>query len=491
MTTLTHTAIVPDAVASVAASASPAAIATDGISPEMAALLAEAEQKEAAYFAYQRAVLDPAEQRHAAADDGAAEEAAKREWDAANDHFDMLVEQASAAQLSVCHYPVTTAADLRAKLAFIVQHQMGGGMDWNATLLADAERIAATPVATTDIAVSFTSSRYPADVAPPLTFDPAAPMSELLDQRTAVAAWMDGNHTTEAEESEYCNAINGIENVIIDRTAATPADALTKLIVLVQACAENADVLDTDAIRALVDARRHFGLGYVHDLMLAQIGLEPVIMPAPVAEADMAWARAKAEWQAVRQDLQAKGLSDEQVDVLTEREMQAYCNLAELPLRGIGDAATKLRAMIDLFDHVPPDPLTELLADMTRLSAPQPQGDDGAILDAFAGRRREFEESYHLEMATEQSNAYFDRCDAYEAVIHGTPATTIAGVIAKLRVTFLHQTGELWSDRAVMDPAHPVFVEGLAGAGIFVRQAWSAIEDLARIGAIDLSEQGR
>lgn len=338
------------------------------ISAEMAALLSVAGQKEAAYFAYQRAVLDPAKQRHIEAG-GTAKEETKREWDTANDHFDMLVEQASAAQLSVCHYPITTAADLRAKLAFIVQHQMGGGMDWSATLLADAERIAAAPVTTTNIAIPLTSSRYPTDIAPPLTFDPAAPMADLLDQRTAVAAWMDGNHTTEAEESEYCGAINGIENTIIARTSVTPADAIAKLIVLVQACAENADVLDTDAIRALVDARRHFGLGYVHDLMLAQIGSTQVIVPAPVAEADAAWAKAKADWQAVRQDLTTKGLTDEQVDVLVQREMDAFCQMSDLPLRGLHDVSTRLRAMIDMFSHVPPEPLSDLLTDMTRIGA--------------------------------------------------------------------------------------------------------------------------
>jgi hypothetical protein len=332
----------------------------------MTALLTVAGQKEAAYFAYQRTVLDPAGRRYAEAGDGAAKEAAKLEWDTVNDHFDRLVEQASEAQLTVCRYPLTTMADLHAKLAFIVHHQMGGGMDWNATLLADAERIA-TPPATTSIAIPFMSSRYPADVAPPLTFDPSAPMGDLLVQRTAVAAWMDGNHTTEAEESDYCDALNGIENVIISRTAATPADAVAKLIVLVQACAENADVLDTDAIRALVDARRHFGLGYVCDLMLAQIGSEQVIVPAPVAEADAAWGRAKAEWQAVRRGLSVKGLSDEQLDTLVAQEMAAFSKLSELPLRGLHDVATRLRAMIDMFNDVPPEPLTNLLTDMARI----------------------------------------------------------------------------------------------------------------------------
>lgn len=123
-------------------------------------------------------------------------------------------------------------------------------------------------------------------------------------------------------------------------------------------------------------------------------------------------------------------------------------------------------------------------------SAP-PVATDETILSAYAARRREFEENYHLDMTREDEDGYFRRVDACEAVIHDTPATTIAGVLAKLRVTFVHQIGELWSDRAIDDPTHPVFVEGLATASTFARQAWSAIEDLARIGGIDLATQGQ
>jgi len=374
MVTLIHCDAPTDAATSIPAldcapdAGHPTGTSFSGTSAEMAALLTVAGQKEAAYFAYQRTVLDAAERRYAEAGDGAAKEAAKLEWDTVNDHFDRLVEQASEAQLAVCRHPVTTAADLRAKLAFIVHHQMGGGMGWSATLLADAERIA-TPPATTSIAIPFMSSRYPADVAPPLTFDPSAPMGDLLVQRTAVAAWMDRNHTTEAEESDYCDALNGIENVIISRTAATPADVVAKLIVLVQACAENADVLDTDAIRALVDARRHFGLGYVCDLMLAQIGYEQVVVPEPLAEDHGAWTQATVEWQNVRRGLSVKGLSDEQLDALVAQEMDAFSKLSELPLRGLHDVATRLRAMIDMFNDVPPEPLTDLLTDMARIGA--------------------------------------------------------------------------------------------------------------------------
>ena len=42
---------------------------------------------------------------------------------------------------AVCHYPAGTAADLHAKLAFMVKHRMFEGVDWGDVLLADAARL--------------------------------------------------------------------------------------------------------------------------------------------------------------------------------------------------------------------------------------------------------------------------------------------------------------------------------------------------------------
>ncbi len=104
------------------------------------------------------------------------------------------------------------------------------------------------------------------------------------------------------------------------------------------------------------------------------------------------------------------------------------------------------------------------------IEAAPPIATNETILNAYAARRREFKENYHLDMTAAQSDAYFARIDACEAVIHGMPATTIAGLLAKLRVTFVHQIGELWSDRAIHDRTHPVFVEGLVTSNSFARQ---------------------
>lgn len=61
---------------------------------------------------------------------------------AASERSDELSIAASSAQSAVAAHPVSTAADLAAKLAFMVKHQMGDGMDWLEELYADARRVA-------------------------------------------------------------------------------------------------------------------------------------------------------------------------------------------------------------------------------------------------------------------------------------------------------------------------------------------------------------
>jgi len=62
--------------------------------------------------------------------------------DAANERQDAMYTACANAQSAVAAHSVTTAADLHAKLAFMVKHDMGDGMDWTKELFADAARIA-------------------------------------------------------------------------------------------------------------------------------------------------------------------------------------------------------------------------------------------------------------------------------------------------------------------------------------------------------------
>lgn len=55
--------------------------------------------------------------------------------------WDELASAISDAQCAVAGHPVSTGADLAAKLAFMIERQMGDGMDWLEELHADARRI--------------------------------------------------------------------------------------------------------------------------------------------------------------------------------------------------------------------------------------------------------------------------------------------------------------------------------------------------------------
>ncbi len=116
---------------------------------------------------------------------------------------------------------------------------------------------------------------------------------------------------------------------------------------------------------------------------------------------------------------------------------------------------------------------------------------DGSILAAFAGCRHEMIGAYGPDaMTRDEEDAYFRRLDAYETTLLDTPAATLEGVIAKLRVAFSRVNPNAWSDHAIMDPTSSDFITGLRMDGMFERMAWAAIEDLARIGGINLAEQG-
>ncbi len=115
---------------------------------------------------------------------------------------------------------------------------------------------------------------------------------------------------------------------------------------------------------------------------------------------------------------------------------------------------------------------------------------DAAMLEAFATRRREFEASAGVDMTRDEEDNYFSRIDAAEAALLNGRAATIEGVLAKLRVAFMHLVFKDWSDLAISDTTSPKFTKGLSRADEHTRLAWGAIEDLARIGGVNLAEQG-
>lgn len=99
------------------------------ISPGLAAAIANTIGRDAIVDQHQRLVLDNAVGR----------EAINAALDANNALNDEWAESLDA----VAAYPVDTVTDLRAKLAFMLEHEMGDGRDWLEEINADVLRIAA------------------------------------------------------------------------------------------------------------------------------------------------------------------------------------------------------------------------------------------------------------------------------------------------------------------------------------------------------------
>jgi hypothetical protein len=116
---------------------------------------------------------------------------------------------------------------------------------------------------------------------------------------------------------------------------------------------------------------------------------------------------------------------------------------------------------------------------------------DADLLSAYADCRRGTEQWLAPERQTNEpsSDEAPDQMDEAENVVAAARATTIEGVLAKLRVAF-KGIGVAWSEHAVVDPAHPAFRSGLASSDWYTRLVWGAIDDLAKLGGVDLASMG-
>lgn len=118
---------------------------------------------------------------------------------------------------------------------------------------------------------------------------------------------------------------------------------------------------------------------------------------------------------------------------------------------------------------------------------------DAHLLDAFRIVRKERAASLadvDNLMSDEENDARYERGIAAEEIVWAERASTLEGVLAKLRVAIPLSCADAWTDHAVVDPTDPSFKAGLAEADIDSRVLWSAIEDLARIAGVNLSEHG-
>jgi hypothetical protein len=193
------------------------------------------------------------------------------------------------------------------------------------------------------------------------------------------------------------------------------------------------------------------------------------------------------------------------IDALAEVEAQdsclagGYCDardqLYRAPAPGPAELAVKLQLMAAEQDWARCDERTaEVLASdarrFARLGAFLQR--DAELLSAFAECRRGTEE--WLAADSDLDEASSEEADAAiraaEDRIFAARATTIEGVLAKLRLAFKGNVGCAWSDRAIADPTHADFQAGLSSSDWYTRLVWGAIDDLAKLGGVDLASIG-
>ncbi|MEH3105504.1 MAG: hypothetical protein PGN12_16585 [Sphingomonas phyllosphaerae] len=344
--------------------------------------------------------------------------------------------------------------------------------------------------------------------------DDAASHRELLIQRNAIMERLNNSVAhSDAEMSVACGDINTIESAIIYRPSRSADDAVMKLIALAQVTAEGAEIGDAEAVAAIADARRFFGVGYLHpDDMPASTAPVPIVMPDGydryMRGPFIAWQRryenhasARSERLTFEKAVYSPAGSDvddamqAKYDDLVDAEGDALDRLLLSVAPGPAELAVKLKLLADgeQWRLNQRDGIVEAVtADARRFGrhGSSLKG-DALLLEAFTSNRRKMTDEYSRDDLTEgEQSALFASYDACLATLSDNTATTLEGVIAKMRAAFLHMVGEGWSDRAMMDPADPKFVAGLKTANPQVQLAWGAIEDLARIAGVSLSEQG-
>ncbi|MFZ3484178.1 hypothetical protein [Sphingomonas sp. 3-13AW] len=199
---------------------------------------------------------------------------------------------------------------------------------------------------------------------------------------------------------------------------------------------------------------------------------------------------------AVQNDIDALGQVEAHDSYLAWGYCDARDQLYRAPAPGPAELAVKLQLMAEEQDWARCGERTaEVLASdarrFGRLGAFLQR--DADLLSAFA----EFRRGTELWLASgpghdlpEDDAAADARTAALEDLVIATQATTVEGVLAKLRRAFQGIVGEAWSDRAMTDPKHPDFVEGLQSADWYPRLMWHAIDDLAKLGGVDLASHG-
>ena len=206
------------------------------------------------------------------------------------------------------------------------------------------------------------------------------------------------------------------------------------------------------------------------------------------------WTRSSSQFDAASADVNAGGLTDEQVDDLATKESDAAQAVMALPSRTIADAATKLRIQMKLNLLVEAKDLTGILADLDRLGRETIEigPENPEVVRSFATFRDTLAalKALPVDRCEHLEQHYYGIMDRTELVLMDTPASTPAGISMRLKSALVGLVPDAWSDHAVSDERPPEFEQGRASSDLYHQMVWSVIEDLDRIAGVNPSEQG-
>ncbi|WP_440978592.1 hypothetical protein ACQHGV_13545 [Sphingomonas pseudosanguinis] len=353
------------------------------------------------------------------------------------------------------------------------------------------------------------------------------PLRNLLIERNAISDKL--NTDTSLDEDTVraaCLESDRLERAITASPAATTDDAIVKLIALAQITATGREVDDTEASQAITEARKHFGIGYTPLETAQPRWPTPITLPQgydPFMRGPfIQWQRAYEAYAAakVERTLYEKGefalasaqyeasVQDTDTEIAFEAKQSRFDQLADAEyealqalIRCVAPAPTELATKLKLFhdnrmclDNAPADLLAVIAADARRFGSHGAfTQNDQPLFDAF--RKRRAEAVYWLrtdrEPATIETEEQSERV-ALEAeeIIWSTSATTIEGVLTRFKALYPQLSNHGYADRAIVDPSHPEFLRGLKEDSGNLQILWKIMEDLARIGGVNLSEVG-
>lgn len=204
----------------------------------------------------------------------------------------------------------------------------------------------------------------------------------------------------------------------------------------------------------------------------------------------MAWQRTYADFL----DHEERCASEDASEQEWAHRTSIMISLCLLPAPSPAELAVKLQlfAREGGSDLVRANEIIEQLAHDTRRFArfgPYVQSDQ-ELFDAFRAYRVETREAMEAAYDSEEAEKASDeRMMAAEQRLLDDRARTIEGAIAKLRVSWQRSLDDRWATHAVLDPRNAEFRKGLDMSDMFVRMGWGAIEDLARLAHVSLSEE--